>query len=88
MSVPDDASECQLEPGVVQAGYKRTEQILVNLPAGSSFMGDSDLARGQITFRVFAIPQPPGPSKETVAEKCDPVVNTRRDKANSRNPLF
>jgi hypothetical protein len=28
MSVPDDASECQLEPGVVQAGYKRTEQVI------------------------------------------------------------
>jgi len=25
MLVPDDASECQLEPGVVQAGYKRAE---------------------------------------------------------------
>jgi hypothetical protein len=25
MLVPDDASECQLEPGVVQAGYMRSE---------------------------------------------------------------
>ena len=28
MSVPDGARECQSEPGVVQAGYKRTKWLV------------------------------------------------------------
>jgi hypothetical protein len=28
MSVPDGARECQSEPGVVQAGYKRNELLV------------------------------------------------------------
>jgi hypothetical protein len=30
--VPDDASECQREPGVVQAGYKQAGQVTICLP--------------------------------------------------------
>jgi hypothetical protein len=54
MLVPDDASECQLEPGVVQAGYKRAEQVLANLPAGIIMYGEMVvLLRGKSCLRLL-----------------------------------